>query len=247
MKKLIVANWKMNPSTYKEAEDLISEILKGVKSAKATIVICPPFTWLTDFSHKNKSKILFGAQDVFYKDQGAFTGEISPKMLKSSLVDYVIVGHSERRKYFHEANEVINKKLRAVLEAKLTPIFCVGEQEVHEKSHVLEQQLTEGLKGISSKQVKSMVITYEPLFAISTSGGQVVSVEDTISSVLLIKSIISKLYNRDTADSVRVIYGGSVTIKNSASYLKESVISGVLVGGASLNAQEFIDIVKSAR
>lgn len=243
-KKLIVANWKMNPQTYKEAEDLISEILKGVRSTKTTIVLCPPFTWLTDFSHKNKSSTFFGAQDVFYREEGAFTGEISPKMLKSSKVNYVIVGHSERRE-LGETDEVINKKLRAALRVGLKPILCVGENENQEKSHVIETELREGLKGISSAKAKSSIIAYEPIWAIGT--GKNCSVEEAMTSILIIKSTLNKLYSREVADRVKILYGGSVNPENASSYLEENFIDGLLIGGSSLSAKKFIGIVKSVQ
>lgn len=246
MKTLIIANWKMNPQTYKEAEDLIKDVLKYKKATKGVeVVLCLPFTWLTDFSHKNKSSFLFGAQNVFYEEKGAFTGEISPEMLKSSKVEYVIIGHSERRKYFHETNEIVNKKIKKALDADLKIIFCVGEEEGEDKQIVLEKQIKEGLARVSNVngQLSNVVIAYEPVWAIGT--GNNCSVDQTMSSVLLIRKIISKLYNRSLADAMRILYGGSVTSKNAEQYLKEAGVNGLLVGGASLNAEEFINIIKS--
>jgi triosephosphate isomerase len=244
MKPLIVANWKMNPQTYKEAEDLFQNILKHTKKASnVEIVLCPPFTWLTDFSHKNKSSILFGAQNVFFEEKGAYTGEISPHMLKSSKVDYVIVGHSERRKYFNETNDIINKKIKAILQAGLNPIFCIGENIDEDKQSVLEKQITEGLKSISRDQVKNLVIAYEPIWAIGT--GNNCSINQTMSSILLIRKIISQLYTRELANNMKILYGGSVNSKNAAEYVKDAGTNGLLVGGASLHAEEFVNIVTS--
>ena len=245
MKKFIVANWKMNPQTYKEAEDLIKKVLKSVnKVSGVDIVFCPPFTWLTDFSHKNKSSASFGAQDVFYKKEGAYTGEISSKMLKNSKVDYVIIGHSERRK-LGEMDEIINKKIKAALSVGLKPIFCVGENKGEDKSAVLEKQIVEGLAGVSNVngQMSNVVIAYEPVWAIGT--GNNCSVDETMSSVLFIRKVISNLYNRGLANKIRIIYGGSVTSKNSNSYITEAGTDGLLVGGASLDAENFIKIIKS--
>src|SRR5258708_1060857 len=128
MQKILVANWKMNPQTYAEAERLLRAVLPAIKKNKnVDVVLCPPFPWLTDFSHKDAKLVAFGAQDVFWEDKGHYTGEVSLAMLKSSSVEYVIVGHSERRKYLNETDEMINKKLKAVLRRKLSPILCVGE------------------------------------------------------------------------------------------------------------------------
>ena len=244
MKPLIVANWKMNPQTYKEAEDLIKDVLQYMKAAKGVeVVLCPPFTWLTDFSHKNKSAATFGAQDVFYERKGAFTGEISPEMLKNSNVEYVIVGHSERRNYFGETDEIVNKKVKAAVGAGLKVILCVGEHAGEDKSAVLEKQITEGLKGITRDQAKNMVIAYEPVWAIGT--GNNCSVDVAMGSILFVRKIISQLYRRELADNMRILYGGSVKSENSGAYIKEGGANGLLVGGASLNAGEFVKIVKS--
>jgi len=234
----------MNPQTYQEAEDLMKNILKGTEESGAVdIVLCPPFTWLTDFSHKNKSSISFGAQNVFYEEKGAYTGEISPEMLKSSKVDYVIIGHSERREYFGETDEIINKKIKRALETGLKVIFCIGETEEErgagKKNEVLERQIEQGLNGISNLkfQISNLVVAYEPIWAIGT--GNNCSVEETRESI----DYIRKFVKPDT----RILYGGSVNSENSGAYIKEVGANGLLVGGASLNSDEFIKIVKSAQ
>ncbi len=239
MKNLIVANWKMNPQTYLEAEDLVRNILSGVKELNNTeVVICPPFTWLTDFSHKNESLVSFGAQNVFYEEKGAYTGEISSQMLKSAKVDYVIVGHSERRKYFGETDEIVNKKIKKALEVGLKVIFCIGETAEEninaKKNEVLEKQIKKGLNGISN--LENVNIAYEPVWAIGT--GNNCSVGEAKISIGFIKKIVE--------EKTRILYGGSVKIENSGAYIKEAGANGLLVGGASLNAEEFIKIVKSA-
>ncbi len=245
MKNIIVANWKMNPQTYQEAEDLIKNILEGIKDLNNTeVVICPPFTWLTDFSHKNEAQILFGAQNVFHKESGAFTGEISPLMLKNSKVDYVILGHSERRKYFGETNELINQKIKSSLSVGLKVIFCVGENEGENKEEVLVSQITEGLQGISEKDLGNITVAYEPVWAIGT--GKNCGIEETQDAVASIKKIIEKLYSQNASEVLAVLYGGSVKSENSGDYLKDGGVNGLLVGGASLKAEEFIKIVKSA-
>jgi len=239
IKKLIVANWKMNPSTEKEARELFDAVKKGVKAIKnVEIVICPPFIYLSLLNG-----LTLGAQNVFYKESGAFTGEVAPQQLKDLQVSYVIVGHSEAREHLHETNEVINKKLKEALEARLKPILCVGEKEGEYKIVVLEKQIVEGLKDISRENIKNIIIAYEPVWAIGT--GKNCSVEETIQSVLLIKKILAKI-NKDLVDGVKILYGGSANSANAGSYLAETNIDGLLVGGASLNADEFIKIVKSA-
>lgn len=242
MKPLIIANWKMNPATRKEAKRLFDAIKKKVMPKNAKVVICPSFVYLPLLKG-----MTLGAQNMFWEEKGAFTGEISTTQLKDLKVEYVILGHSERRKYLGETGEMINKKIKQALDAKLKIIFCIGEQTGDDKQLILEQQLTEGLKNITREQLKHIIITYEPIWAISLGDGrgQNCSVDQTLSSVLLIRKIISDLYNRDLADSMRVIYGGSVNSQNSASYIKEAGVNGLLVGGASLNAEEFIKIVKS--
>ena len=244
MKPLIIANWKMNPTSQKEAETLFEAIKKGVKSVKNTeVVICPPFIYLTVLSG-----LALGAQDVFYKEKGAFTGEVSVSMLKDLGVEYMIVGHSERRKYFNETNEIINKKIKESLVSKLKVILCVGETEDQKetKSQVLESQITKALEGVSNVngQLSNVAIAYEPVWAIGT--GNNCSVDEAQKSILFIRKIIANLYKREIADHLRILYGGSVKAENSGAYIKEGNANGLLVGGASLIAKEFIAIVKSA-
>ncbi|KKP43626.1 MAG: Triosephosphate isomerase [Parcubacteria group bacterium GW2011_GWA2_33_14] len=250
MKTLIVANWKMNPSTKKEAKKLFDSVRKSTKGIKnIEVVICPPFVYLSLFSG-----LKLGAQNVFYlsadrqvKKSGAFTGEVSPLMLKDLGVEYVIIGHSESRKYLNETDEVINKKIKESLLIGLKPILCVGETDEEKNSgkklEVLEVQITQALKGVMKSEAKNIVIAYEPVWAIGT--GNNCSVDETMSSILLIRKIISKLYNREIADTTKIIYGGSVDSKNTNSYITQTGVNGLLVGGASLNAEEFIEIIKS--
>lgn len=239
MKKLIVANWKMNPLTGKDAVKLFESVKKGIRGTKKTeVVVCPPFVYLPLLKG-----LTLGAQNVFYKENGAFTGEVSSSMLKDLNVEYVILGHSEVRKNLQETDEIVNKKVKEVLAAKLTPIICVGEQQGEDKLAVLEQQVSGTLKDITVKEAKNVVIAYEPVWAIGT--GKNCGIEETMSSMLLIRKIISKLYTKNLASTMKIIYGGSVDAKNAGSYIKESGANGLLVGGASLKPQEFIHIVKS--
>jgi triosephosphate isomerase len=243
MKNLIVANWKMNPASQKEVKALFEGIKKGVKNVKAEVVICPPFVFLPLLKG-----LTIGAQNVHFEEKGAFTGEVSSLMLKDFKINYAIIGHSERRKYFNETDEQINKKVKKVLSVGLKPILCIGEtkeeKDQGKKSEVLEKQITEDLKSISRDDIKNIVIAYEPVWAIGT--GNNCSVDETMSSVLFIRKVLTKLYNREIADNMRVLYGGSVKSENSATCIKGSGSNGLLVGGASLNAEEFIKIVKSA-
>jgi triosephosphate isomerase (TIM) len=237
MKPLIVANWKMNPTSQREAKDLFNAVKRSVKSAEAEVVICPPSVYLALRSF-NEGGLILGAQNMFYEERGAFTGEISPAMLKDLGVEYVIIGHSERRKYFGETDETINKKIKKALETGLKVIFCIGEtQEQHDrgdKNKVLENQLKIGLADI--KELKNVNIAYEPVWAIGT--GNNCSVEETKESIEYIKKL--------TKPNTRILYGGSVKSENSGAYIKDAGSDGLLVGGASLNAEEFIKIVKSA-
>ena len=240
MKHLIVANWKCNPTTAKEAKQLFDAVKKSVKGSKAEIVICPPFVYLP-----LRKGLPLGAQNAFYKEKGAFTGEVSPLMLKDLKVKYVILGHSEVRKYLNETDEMINQKIKAVLKENLIPILCVGENEGENKFEVLQKQISKALDGVSSVkgQMSNVIIAYEPVWAIGT--GRNCSVEETADSFAFIKKIISKLYGEKAAESAKILYGGSVKAENSGSYVREAGANGLLVGGASLNARDFTSIVKS--
>ncbi len=253
MKTLVVANWKCNPTTLKEAKQLFNLVKRGAGKIKKTeVVICPPFIYLTILKRapafaKSYGGLAFGSQDCFWEKSGAYTGEISPAMLKDLGCQYVIVGHSERRRYFEETEEIINKKLKAVLETKINPILCIGETQEERKQEktesVLRNQITSGLKGVSAVKFSKITIAYEPVWAVGT--GNPCNVEEAQKMGLLIRKIISESYNSKTAKNLRILYGGSVNSKNAAGYIKEARLQGLLVGGASLNAKEFIKIVET--
>ncbi len=251
MKKLIVANWKMNPSTAKEAESLFDAVKAAFAKASASqrkgieVVICPPFIYIPILARLPFRSLGVGGQNVSYREKGAYTGEISPLQLKDLGIEYVILGHSEVRNYLNETDDVINKKVKESLNQKLKPIFCIGEKQGENKEEVLKEQITEGLKNISEAELKSLVIAYEPVWAIGT--GNNCSTEETKSSVLLIRKIVAKLYNKESAENIMILYGGSVNSSNASDYLKNGGVQGLLVGGASLNAEDFIKIVKSAK
>ena len=248
MKSFVVANWKMNPQTFAEAKFLFNLIKKKVKKVKKIeVVICPPFLYSSLLTAKKiyNLKIKLGAQNCFWEEKGAYTGEISPSMLKGFGIEYVIIGHSERRRILGETDEMINKKIKKIISLKLKPIFCIGEtkKEKREKEKVLKNQIRKGLKGILRKDIKNIIIAYEPVWAIGT--GVNCSVEETMSTVILIRKIISRLYRITPIQSFPILYGGSVNSKNANCYLKESGVNGLLVGGASLNPKEFIKIINS--
>ena len=233
MKPLIVANWKMNPVTMKEAEELFNSVKHGVKDIEsAETVICPPFIYLPLLKG-----LILGAQDSYWEEKGAYTGEISVEMLKEMGCKYVIIGHSERRKYFNETDEMVNKKIKTTLEAGLTPIVCIGEteeeREMDKTEEVLEKEIKEGLNGVD---VSKIVIAYEPIWAIGT--GNPCDIEEAQR----MKEIIQKMVSKD----IRILYGGSAKANNAESYLKQAGFDGLLVGGASLKAEEFIKIVNTS-
>lgn len=244
MKPLVVANWKMNPQTLAEAKKLFISVRDGIKAIEnVEVVICPPFTQLYPFMLPSPSSNLkLGAQDVFWKEKGAFTGEISPAMLKDLGCQYVIVGHSERRRYFGETDEIINKKIQASLKARLIPILCIGETKEERKKgqtfKILKKQLQLATKNISNieHRTSNIIIAYEPIWAIGT--GIPCNPED----VREVRDFI-----REQFLQLRVLYGGSVNSKNAASFVKIAKMDGLLVGGASLKAEEFIKIIKATR
>lgn len=252
MKILIVANWKCSPETQAEAERIFGTVKKGIRNIKnMEVVICPPFLYLSGLKilasrmqeENSKLKIQLGAQDCFWENNGPYTGEISPEMLRNLRVAYVIIGHSERRNYFGETNEMINKKLLAAFRAGLKPVLCVGEKEREDMLLVVKEQIKKGLKGINKAQAEKLVIAYEPIWAIGT--GNPCSSDDAMRATLFIRQTITKIYNRKIAEEVTILYGGSVNSKIAADYIKEARMNGLLVGGASLDAQEFIKIVKN--
>lgn len=247
MKKLfIIGNWKMNPGTSAEAERLFDTVEKGIRKMKdmknIEVVICPPFVWLPIISAFASGRPVAGGQDCSWEQGGAFTGEVSGTMLKNLGCDYVIVGHSERRKYLGEINEMINKKLLAVFKARLKPILCVGEKEGEDIGLVVKNQLFEGLRNINRAQARDLIIAYEPVWAIGT--GNPCQPDDVMKAALFIRQTLSKLYSRKLAEEISILYGGSVNSKIAVDYIKEAGMNGLLIGGASLDGTEFVRIIK---
>ena len=244
MKSLIAANWKMNPITEKEAKELFDLVDRGVKGIKRVkTIICPPFVYLPVLNGVNVS---LGSQNLFWEEKGAYTGEVSLKMIKGLGCQYAIVGHSERRKYFKETDETVNKKIIAALKEKITPIFCIGETEKEREKieSILRRQIEVGLRGVSNSKFSEVIIAYEPVWAIGT--GNPCGAEEAQTANLLIRKIISKISSSAVAKKVNILYGGSANSGNARSYLEEAGFQGLLVGGASLKAKEFISIVKEA-
>jgi triosephosphate isomerase len=246
---IIAGNWKM----YKTVQEAI-DIAVGLKRkfytfAEADIVICPPFTALSKVSEAiSDSSIMLGAQDVYWEDEGAFTGEISPKMLKDAGARYVIIGHSERRAYFNETDENVNRKVKTVLRYGMVPIMCIGERLEDRDNgmtfEVLEKQITRGLKDFTKEEVIRIVIAYEPVWAIGT--GRTATPHEAQESHKFIRDLISRLYEKETALKIRIQYGGSVKPENIAKLMAEEDIDGALVGGASLDLNSFVQIVENS-
>jgi triosephosphate isomerase len=242
---VIAGNWKMN-TTLREATTLVKELIPELNSiSKVEKVICPPFISLVPI-HKliQGSSIKLGAQNMYYEEKGAYTGEISPLML-SHICDYVIIGHSERRHYFQENGEMVSKKIIAAIKHNLRPILCVGEDlkdyEAGKTSEIVTGQLVSSLGGVM--RLDAVTIAYEPVWAIGT--GKAATGDQANETISLIRSIISRKYDAASAQKTPILYGGSVTAGNIAEYVGQPEIDGALVGGASLKAQEFVGIVKT--
>jgi len=245
---LIAGNWKMN-KTVKEALSFIEECIPMVEHQKNTILLCVPAIALERCTEKAKgTNIKIGAQNVHWEEKGAFTGEISPRMLTSIGVEYVIVGHSERRTYFAETDETVNKKVKALLKNDLKPIVCVGESEAQReagKTHeVITSQVEKALEGVGERDVEKLIFAYEPLWAIGT--GTTATKEQANEVCLLIRRIIAKNYVDEVASDACVLYGGSVNPKNAKELFLMPNINGALVGGASLEVEKFVAILECA-
>jgi len=240
----IAGNWKMN-TTATEAERLVLEMLEeldGIRGVEK--ILCPPFVSLVAISMMlHGSSIKLGAQNMYFVDKGAYTGEISPLMLRE-LCEFVILGHSERRWYFGETDEIVNKKVEAALANKLKPILCVGERLEENKAgkteEVVNRQVTGALNDI--EPVRDFVIAYEPVWAIGT--GKAASGAQAAAAIQFIRDVVAKLWSKSIAQDLRILYGGSVTSANIAEFISCPEIDGALVGGASLKAEEFVSIVE---
>ena len=245
-KKVIAGNWKMN-MLPNETIEYIEKFEKLVKDTQNEVILCVPYTDLfyALLSAQN-TNIKIGAQNMHFAENGAYTGEVSGKMLKSIGVEYVIIGHSERRQYFNETDETVNKKIKAAFENELKPIVCVGEtleqREAGKTAEIITTQTKLALDGLSNEQVRNTIIAYEPIWAIGT--GKTATSEDANNSIKEIRKEIEKIYGKDIAECVIIQYGGSVKSSNAKELFETSDIDGGLVGGASLNCADFLGIAK---
>ncbi len=249
-KAIIAGNWKMN-KTRPEAKTLLEEIkpLAANAEGKIEVIACVPFTNLeTAVGVTKGSNVKIGAENVHFEKSGAFTGEISADMLTEIGVEYVVIGHSERRQYFGETDETVNKRTKAALEAGLKPIVCVGEllseRDADITEEVVSRQIKLDLAGISADDIKKTVIAYEPVWAIGT--GRTATPEQAEEVCAFIRASLAKLYDDDTAQAVTIQYGGSMNAKNCADLLAKENIDGGLIGGASLKAEDFNVIIQAA-
>ena len=244
-RKVIAGNWKMNMlpgDTIKFMEELAPHI----KDTKNEVILCVPYTDLFYAWHATEdTNIHIGAQNMHWEESGAYTGEVSGQMLKSIGVEYVIIGHSERRAYFAETDETVNKKIKAAFKNYLKPIVCVGEsleqKEAGKTVKIITKQVELALEGLTNEQVKNTIIAYEPIWAIGT--GKTATSEDANNSIKAIRNKIAEIYGKDVSEEVIIQYGGSVKAKNAKELFETSDIDGALIGGASLKVDEFEKII----
>ncbi|TNF08626.1 MAG: triose-phosphate isomerase [Bacillota bacterium] len=247
-KPLIAGNWKM----YKTKDDALAFIyavnLEVPDKDLVESVICAPSIFLRDLVKREGENIRIGAQNMHYANEGAYTGETSAAMLKSYGVDYCIIGHSERRAYFNETDETVNLKLIAAVNADIIPIVCVGEsleiREAGTTDHVVKKQIEKAYLNVDAEEALKTVIAYEPIWAIGT--GRTATPEQANETIIAIRNVLATLYTKEVADKIRILYGGSVNVKNVDSLLSMSDIDGALVGGASLDPKSYLTLVKAA-
>lgn len=246
----IAGNWKMYKKTA-EALQTLAELLHLVKDAEGVeIAVAPSFTLLRSVSDAlDGTRVMVAGQDCYWEEEGAFTGEVSPGMLVDAGCSHVIIGHSERRRYFGETDETVNRKIRSAVTAGLTAIVCIGEtldeREAGETIQVIERQLTNGLEGISKDMMEKVIIAYEPVWAIGT--GRTATDDQAQEVHAFIRGLLARLFSPALAEAVRIIYGGSVKPENIAGLMSRPDIDGALVGGASLKAESFASIVRGGK
>lgn len=248
-KPIIAGNWKLN-KTVDDSVKLVAELKRELSDVEGVdIVVCPVFTSLVVVADMLiDSNIALGAQNLYWEDEGAFTGEVSAPMIKSTGACYVIIGHSERRQYFGETNETVNKRIKSALKHGLTPIVCVGEnlaeRENNKTFDVIKDHISGSLKGFTTAEVQKMVVAYEPVWAIGT--GKTATPAEAQEVHAFIRKLIAGLFDLETAEGLRIQYGGSVKPENAAELMGQGDIDGALVGGASLKADSFSQIVKNS-
>jgi len=247
---IIGGNWKMNKGTPSEAIEMLKEMIPLVKKISSVdIVIVPPFTALSSTIQTVKNtNIMVGAQNMYYEEKGAFTGEVSPIFLKELGCKYVILGHSERRDIFNESDDLINKKLKKALKSDLNPIVCIGEhleeREAGRTKNVIENQFNLTFKDLKSEEFSRVIIAYEPIWAIGT--GKTATPEQAEEIHIFIRELIASIYGKNTAETVRIQYGGSIKPTNAKEIFEKENIDGGLVGGASLQSKSLYEIIKAA-
>jgi triosephosphate isomerase len=249
MGKIVIANWKANPSTLAEAQELFrAEVIEAAKYENVQTVICPPFVFIEELAKllqttNYKLQTSLGAQDIFWEKSGPFIGEVSTEMLKNFGVSHVLVGHSDRRYKIGESDEIINKKIKAALDSGITPILLAGEKDKgDDRRRILEKQLSLDLDGLTAEQISKILIAYEPVWAISTSpGAEPDTPENALEAIKIIKTFLTTNYQLPTTN---FLYGGSVTEENIADFLSHPEISGAVIGGASLRKDEFAEILR---
>lgn len=247
-KPIIAGNWKMF-KTRDEALSFIYAVNEKVPAQEIVdTVICAPFVVLRCLVKRQGENLRIGAQNMHYEESGAFTGEIAPQMLQSLRVEYVIIGHSERRAMFNETDESVNKKLHAAFAHDLTPILCVGEhleeRENGTTEEVIKEQIVKDLEGLTAEQVANLVIAYEPIWAIGT--GRTATSEVANETCAYIRKLVAKMYSQEVAEQVRIQYGGSVKVNNIDELMAQSDIDGALIGGASLDPENFVYFANAA-
>ncbi len=248
-KKIVAGNWKMN-NTFQEAEELISVIAEDLdeKDIKCEVIICPPSIYLEMASDYGEESVLsISAQNVSGYDDGAYTGEISASMLEAMGINYSIVGHSERRKYFNETNDQLAKKVDRLLDNNMKPIFCIGEQleerESGKQFEIVEDQLDKALFHLNKDEFSNVILAYEPVWAIGT--GVVATPEQAQEMHGFIRGLLIKKYGNDVANETTILYGGSCNAKNAATLFANEDVDGGLIGGASLKSEDFVKIIES--
>ena len=249
-RNIVAGNWKSN-ELFSQADELINDIAEGLREFDNTdvdVIVCPPFPYLELVGDASEDVEFFvGAQNVSKFDNGAFTGEVSAKMLQSMNIDYCIVGHSERRKYFNETNQDVAEKVNKLLEADINPIVCVGEsleqREAGTHFELIRSQVSEGLFHLDCEQIKRTVIAYEPVWAIGT--GKTATKKQAQELHAFIRGMLAEKYSDDVAQEVSILYGGSCNAKNARELFAQTDVDGGLIGGASLKAADFIEIARS--
>jgi len=243
-RKIIIANWKMNPSSLEETQRLVRNLADKKLPDNVELIVAPPFTYLDAVKKALPKKIKLSGQNISFAERGAYTGEISALMLKNLGCEYVIIGHSERRHKMGETDEMVNLKIKVALKTGLKPILAVGEKERgSDIKNILSVQLTSALEGLEAPEIGRLIIAYEPVWAIGT--GLSDTPDHALSAALLVRKIIGNLYTPDWAADLPVLYGGSVTGENAAEFAGQIGVDGALVGGASLESEEFLKIIKN--